>query len=44
MPSGAYDREAGGQAYRGMIERLKYVEELGFDWVSVSKHHYSPNA
>jgi alkanesulfonate monooxygenase SsuD/methylene tetrahydromethanopterin reductase-like flavin-dependent oxidoreductase (luciferase family) len=25
-----------------MIERLQYVEELGFDWVSVSEHHYSP--
>jgi alkanesulfonate monooxygenase SsuD/methylene tetrahydromethanopterin reductase-like flavin-dependent oxidoreductase (luciferase family) len=42
MPSGAYDPEAGAEAYRGMIERLEYVEELGFDWVSVSEHHYSP--
>jgi alkanesulfonate monooxygenase SsuD/methylene tetrahydromethanopterin reductase-like flavin-dependent oxidoreductase (luciferase family) len=42
VPSGAYDRDAGAQAYRGMIERLEYVEELGFDWVSVSEHHYSP--
>src|SRR4030095_15732895 len=24
------------------IERLEFVEELGFDWVSVSEHHYSP--
>ncbi|PYN24605.1 MAG: hypothetical protein DMD76_14495 [Candidatus Rokuibacteriota bacterium] len=42
VPSGAYDRDAGAEAYRGMIERLEYVEELGFDWVSVSEHHYSP--
>lgn len=42
VPPDAYDREAGAQAYRGMIERLRYVEELGFDWVSVSEHHYSP--
>ena len=42
MPSGAYDRDAGARAYQGMIERLEYVEELGFDWVSVSEHHYSP--
>src|SRR5262247_3491236 len=42
MPSGAYDREAGADAYRGMIERVLLVEELGFDWVSVSEHHYSP--
>src|SRR5262245_14811974 len=40
--SGAYDAEAGASAYRAMIERLQYIEELGFDWVSVSEHHYSP--
>jgi alkanesulfonate monooxygenase SsuD/methylene tetrahydromethanopterin reductase-like flavin-dependent oxidoreductase (luciferase family) len=42
VASGAYDTEAGAAAYRGMIARLQYVEELGFDWVSVSEHHYSP--
>jgi alkanesulfonate monooxygenase SsuD/methylene tetrahydromethanopterin reductase-like flavin-dependent oxidoreductase (luciferase family) len=42
VASGAYDPEAGAAAYRYMIERLQYVEELGFDWVSVSEHHYSP--
>jgi alkanesulfonate monooxygenase SsuD/methylene tetrahydromethanopterin reductase-like flavin-dependent oxidoreductase (luciferase family) len=42
VPSGAYDREAGAQAFQGMIERLRVVEEVGFDWVSVSEHHYSP--
>ncbi len=42
VPSGDYDREAGAQAYRAMVERLEYVEQLGFDWVSVSEHHYSP--
>ncbi len=34
--------ETGARAYRGMIERLRYVEELGFDWISLSEHHYSP--
>jgi alkanesulfonate monooxygenase SsuD/methylene tetrahydromethanopterin reductase-like flavin-dependent oxidoreductase (luciferase family) len=43
VPPDAYDRDAGAQAYRGMIERLRFVEELGFDWVSVSEHHYSPH-
>jgi alkanesulfonate monooxygenase SsuD/methylene tetrahydromethanopterin reductase-like flavin-dependent oxidoreductase (luciferase family) len=42
VPSGLYDPEAGARAYRGMIERLRLIEELGFDWVSVSEHHYSP--
>jgi alkanesulfonate monooxygenase SsuD/methylene tetrahydromethanopterin reductase-like flavin-dependent oxidoreductase (luciferase family) len=43
VPPDAYDREAGARSYRGMIERLQFVEELGFDWISVSEHHYSPN-
>jgi alkanesulfonate monooxygenase SsuD/methylene tetrahydromethanopterin reductase-like flavin-dependent oxidoreductase (luciferase family) len=42
VSSSAYDPGAGAEAYRAMIERLHYVEELGFDWVSVSEHHYSP--
>ena len=46
-PSGRWPRartipRRGAQAYRDMLERLAYVEELGFDWVSVSEHHYSP--
>jgi alkanesulfonate monooxygenase SsuD/methylene tetrahydromethanopterin reductase-like flavin-dependent oxidoreductase (luciferase family) len=42
VPPDAYDREAGAKSYRGMVERLQFVEELGFDWISVSEHHYSP--
>jgi alkanesulfonate monooxygenase SsuD/methylene tetrahydromethanopterin reductase-like flavin-dependent oxidoreductase (luciferase family) len=43
VPPAAYDRDAGAQSYRSMVERLRLVEELGFDWISVSEHHYSPN-
>jgi alkanesulfonate monooxygenase SsuD/methylene tetrahydromethanopterin reductase-like flavin-dependent oxidoreductase (luciferase family) len=42
VPSGSYDPATGAEAYRGMVERVKFVEQLGFDWVSVSEHHYSP--
>src|ERR1041385_4813750 len=42
VPSGAYDPEIGARACRAMVERVRLVEELGFDWVSVSEHHYSP--
>jgi alkanesulfonate monooxygenase SsuD/methylene tetrahydromethanopterin reductase-like flavin-dependent oxidoreductase (luciferase family) len=42
VPPAAYDPAAGVAAYRGMVERVKFVEALGFDWVSVSEHHYSP--
>jgi alkanesulfonate monooxygenase SsuD/methylene tetrahydromethanopterin reductase-like flavin-dependent oxidoreductase (luciferase family) len=43
VPPDAYDHEAGARAYQGMIERLRHVEALGFDWISVSEHHYSPH-
>jgi alkanesulfonate monooxygenase SsuD/methylene tetrahydromethanopterin reductase-like flavin-dependent oxidoreductase (luciferase family) len=42
VPAGAYDPATGAEAYRGMVDRVRFVEELGFDWVSVSEHHYSP--
>ena len=42
VPPAAYDQGAGAQSYRGMVERLRYVEQLGCDWVSVAEHHYSP--
>jgi alkanesulfonate monooxygenase SsuD/methylene tetrahydromethanopterin reductase-like flavin-dependent oxidoreductase (luciferase family) len=42
MPPAAYDDGAGQDAYRGMVERVRLVEELGFDWVSVSEHHFTP--
>ena len=42
VPPAVYDFAAGSQAYGGMVERAQHVERLGFDWVSVSEHHYSP--
>src|SRR5436190_7541325 len=42
VPPAAYDPDAGAQAYQGMVERMQYVAELGFDCVSASGHHYSP--
>ncbi len=40
LPPEFYDPEVGGQLFQGVIERLALVEELGFDWVSFSEHHY----
>jgi alkanesulfonate monooxygenase SsuD/methylene tetrahydromethanopterin reductase-like flavin-dependent oxidoreductase (luciferase family) len=42
VPPAAYDPAVGAEALRGMVERVKFVEALGFDWVSLSEHHYSP--
>ncbi len=42
VASGACDPDTVSIALRGMADRVKFVEELGFDWVSLSEHHYSP--
>jgi alkanesulfonate monooxygenase SsuD/methylene tetrahydromethanopterin reductase-like flavin-dependent oxidoreductase (luciferase family) len=42
VPPAAYDPQIGAAASRDMVERVQFVEALGFDWVSVSEHHYSP--
>ena len=42
VPPANYDPAVGAEALRGMVERVKFVEEMGFDWVSLSEHHYSP--
>ncbi len=42
LAPGVYDRDAGAGAYRAMVDRLRVIEQIGFDWVSVSEHHYSP--
>ncbi len=41
LPPGLYEPEVGGQVFEDVLERVAYVAELGFDWVSVSEHHYS---
>lgn len=41
LPAGLYEPEAGERTLEGVLNRLTLVEELGFDWVSVSEHHYS---
>src|ERR1700756_4447809 len=41
LPPAEYHAGAGAEAYRGMVERLRVVEQLGFDWISVAEHHYS---
>jgi len=42
MPPSVYAPAEGARVYQGMVERITHVEKLGFDWVSLSEHHYSP--
>ncbi len=41
LPPGLYEPEVGEQVFQSVLDRVAYIEELGFDWVSVSEHHYS---
>ena len=42
MPASAYDTSEGTRVFQGMVVRIAFAEKLGFDWVSLSEHHYSP--
>src|SRR5919108_4280913 len=42
VPPALCDRGAVSETMRRAKEQLRLADELGFDWVSVSEHHYSP--
>lgn len=42
VPPALCEREAVSETMRRAKEQLRLADELGFDWVSVSEHHYSP--
>ena len=42
VPPERCDREAVTETMRRGKEQLRLADTLGFDWVSVSEHHYSP--
>ena len=39
-----YDAKIGMQSFQDGIEKLEYADDLGFDWISFSEHHYSYNS
>lgn len=41
-PPSYCDRQIASQSMRRSIDNCRRAEELGFDWVSVSEHHYAP--
>jgi alkanesulfonate monooxygenase SsuD/methylene tetrahydromethanopterin reductase-like flavin-dependent oxidoreductase (luciferase family) len=41
-PPAAYDPEIGQRAMAETLAEVRLADELGFDWVSVSEHHYGP--
>ena len=43
VPPSYYDPEVAMQSYRDGMAECRLAEEAGFDWVSLSEHHYSGN-
>lgn len=43
VPPSYYDPEVSLRSYREGIEECELAESVGFDWISLSEHHYSGN-
>jgi alkanesulfonate monooxygenase SsuD/methylene tetrahydromethanopterin reductase-like flavin-dependent oxidoreductase (luciferase family) len=41
-PPELYDPETGMRSTQAALEHARLADELGFDWVSVSEHHFAP--
>src|SRR5437879_10362247 len=41
-PPGMYRAEIGLKSVEVALEQAKLADDLGFDWVSCSEHHYTP--
>lgn len=42
FPPEMYDPEIGLRSTQAALEHARLADELGFDWVSVSEHHFAP--
>jgi alkanesulfonate monooxygenase SsuD/methylene tetrahydromethanopterin reductase-like flavin-dependent oxidoreductase (luciferase family) len=43
VPPSYLDPKTSVQSYQDGLRECEFAEELGFDWISVSEHHYSGN-
>ena len=39
-----YDSEIGQQSLKSTVDRASMADDLGYDWVSVAEHHFSPHS
>jgi alkanesulfonate monooxygenase SsuD/methylene tetrahydromethanopterin reductase-like flavin-dependent oxidoreductase (luciferase family) len=42
-PPALYDSQIGQQTFDHFLEYASLADNLGFDWISISEHHYSPH-
>src|SRR5579871_3992273 len=41
-PPELYDPEVGARSVEAALGNARLADDLGFDWISVSEHHYAP--
>ena len=41
-PADGYSADVAQASMQRALEQFQLADELGFDWVTVAKHHYSP--
>src|SRR5215472_9358183 len=41
-PPGLFEPELGPRMMEEMLEQAALADEVGFDWISFSEHHYAP--
>jgi hypothetical protein len=42
IPGTVYSAEAAEKSMRSSLAQFRLADEVGFDWVTVAEHHYSP--
>lgn len=42
VPPALYDPQTGLRSLNETLEQVRLADELGFDWISCSEHHYTP--
>jgi alkanesulfonate monooxygenase SsuD/methylene tetrahydromethanopterin reductase-like flavin-dependent oxidoreductase (luciferase family) len=42
VPGDAYSSEVGERSMQTTLQQFGLADEMGFDWVTVAEHHFSP--
>src|SRR6476619_3423215 len=42
IPGRLYDKEVGARSLEAALSNARLADDVGFDWVSVSEHHFGP--
>ncbi|HEY7990591.1 MAG TPA: LLM class flavin-dependent oxidoreductase [Stellaceae bacterium] len=42
VPADVYSQESAAHSFNTALDRFRLADEIGFDWVTVAEHHFSP--